>query len=1442
MRLSVSALRSLTAAALTTIYTVSFIGVASSPATATPQQLYSLALPNGAHAVVYRNGQVEITGKEPDDKTFSLLPFSKAQDEIYPDAGLPEKTRLAFELTKNSPAHPWVDGRLIVVLRDGVSTSSDTVKVAATRLHALTIRAVGTTASASLTPAYTNDFSLNRALATMGTAQMSRLFGHVSRSSLSSMRAAAQQASGRPLLNVANAYRLDITNMPINKAVMQLLKSPAVVYASPDWRVGSMESRSIVIPHSVTAAAASRSLRADRRLMTGRVPGASTLPPNYALANSAQSMLNAPSNNAATPFDLIKNAYGQLPGQGEIITNVSLGDVDDGSETDPLCQSFASSYGPSTSLIGGQRYINWPSMPLIPAYVSDINGNLFGSGPGVCGVDPFLQEIGLDFSMMAPLPHANQRAGEVGAGYTDLLGIAPGAAYRLVVPLSLQDTGATDIDAAFLAAAAQNPHPNVITASLGFSIDQDGFSSRYLEDDPLTQAVIASIVTNYNTVVCISSGDGTRLFTNVAVGPSGGSVPTNRLSAGGTPTNLNDVAFSTTPSLDFDSGSIDAGGTTLDDIYAAPPQFPAFRGLASQHAFPETRYTGFTSFSSGFGSRVDVSAPSDNVLAFAHRGGGAADAVDVLLQGGTSASAPEVAAAAAVVLQMGRLTRHPFQNAFDVRKFLRDTATAVPGTSQSDVYNQVGPQINVGNAVEALLKNSGHVVKPAVGRVAIEQRRNFAVIGGFLGDTDPTNIDLQGPVSSVDGTNTDRNEKAWITMAPDWEGIPAGARYELTIAGHPRPVLATTPWARILPENLLHAAGFTLASPLQRTVTLTYRAFQGMHTFAESTFSLTFGAADPTTRASLAPIVPSQVSGPTIPVTYDLTNVRNVLNPTLLVSSAGRVNPSTGLFFYPAYSMPLPQLSGTVQVPVSALQGGGIYGIGINYGSINGNALYSDFAYTRVGQASTMPIVTARPPAPLLSSSDAAPGHSLQLNYAQPFDVSWDARNVTGATGAALEISAPGPNGYFNLNPFNNPNGSKRDRNGIDSGSVAFIPLSGLAGTKRIDPVQAGVLPTFNHVVRIVATNGGVKVGEAGDVSTLSMNGVVTADGGSPGLGFAINRQGNDGLITSRQFVQGSVFSSLQSFDQTTNQITKTIVTDFADANGVPEYELLGGGLYKNDVSLALKVLAFIPPYSTFSESAVVINPVTGGAITSPWTTPVNQSLNYGIGAPDDVDTKPAFLSRGYTFDTHPNGFTGRWYVFQTDILANTIGPSYDITDMDPGCPFFYQFGQNTTTNTAVISNACGDLVVLNMTDGSHKVISNPGTTTMGLAVDSTTNKVAVTTVQGDALTIYDLNNNTSKQVQTPGNVDDREFGATIGVDEVHHLFVVLQPHAGDARDNVVLSSMLTYDENGRLLKSNHSFNRARFNFRLSRNMLQLTPATRTGFVMDNGQLQSFKY
>src|SRR5262249_18381589 len=128
------------------------------------------------------------------------------------------------------------------------------------------------------------------------------------------------------------------------------------------------------------------------------------------------------------------------------------------------------------------------------------------------------------------------------------------------------------IAVALLAAAQQEPRPNVITASLGEGTDVVGFPGRYLEDDPIEQAVIAAIVQRYGITVVVSSNDGTRLYTNAAAGPDGGSTPTDLTRNASTATSISDDESSTTPSGVPDSGAIVAGGITTDDTLAVPPQ------------------------------------------------------------------------------------------------------------------------------------------------------------------------------------------------------------------------------------------------------------------------------------------------------------------------------------------------------------------------------------------------------------------------------------------------------------------------------------------------------------------------------------------------------------------------------------------------------------------------------------------------------------------------------------------------------------------------------------------------------------------------------------------------------------------------------------------------------------------------------------------------------
>jgi hypothetical protein len=1351
--------------------------IPASPASAAPPAVANrptiayqrLALPDGRYAVVYTDGVAEVVDPKRGASEFQYVPLRTTADN--PAGALPAKPDLIATLAQGHPAAYAPDDVLVVYAPD-----------------------VSGPSRVSLGPAYTTDARLNKALAGLGVDRAEQLVAD-----------AADQETGQPTLDISRLYRLHVSGASVADAVTTLRADPAIAYASPNWRVTSLHTDPV--PATDTG---------PTTVATAGKP-ASTLPTNYGLTASAQSLLNQPGVDAVAAYSAISQKFGQLPGQGQIVTNVSIGGLTDQSaisdRTNP-CNFWASAYGPTTVVQAGQRYLDWPGMPLIPTYTADGTGKLDPTGQ-VCGADdPTLVEVGLDFSMMAPLPHDQQRPGREGSGLTDLLGIAPGASYRLVEPATAGPSTA-DVAAAFLAAARQQPRPSVITASLGFGYDQYGFSGRYLEDDPIMASVIATIVHRYRIVVCVSAGDGLRRFTNAAVPPSGGSAPTQVAGRHDKPTNLDDVGYSTAPSVDVDTGSIDVGSSTLNEA----------------QAYAETRYNGSRDFASGYGSRVNISAPGDNVLSLGHAFGGGASDVTMYYNGGTSASAPQVAAAAAVVLQVAALTKNKqLSDPVKVRDLLVSTASPVVSPPQSDVDLQVGPQVDLGNAVQTLLAAAGTPVSPSVPRVAVVARHPLDGFDErFSTATDPGAISLDH-----------RHLNDWLTIAPDWLGLPAhGVDYSLTVGGHR---LASTPSARLQPRAVLAAAGLPLVDTGSRPVELAYTASRAGRALATATVTVTFGPSDGLSTYGLAPQVPPVVRGATIPVTYDLRGLVTATNPVLVVSEPGRIDPVTSAFFRPAYTVALTELSGTVRVPVSALSGGGIYGIGIQQApGGTASTTYTNFAYLRVA-----PTADAKPPAPTLAAvaHRSTGGHNLEIPYGAPFRVSWDVRDVPTANGAMLEISAAGPTMFGNQNTFNNPNGTVRDANGTDGGSVYFAALRGDHGTVTLDPGQVGLDTAMSHVVRVLPTRDSRVVGEASEVSTVTRDGVRPTGGGDVTGGFGVNSHGSDGFLTSYQTEnQNQATGSVQVFDQNTNVVTKEVTSSssyYQTAGSIGG----GPGVFAGDVGLYQR-------YDEDGQQAYqVIKPVATGGDGGAWTPPAENVPAGGstgaLAAPNQSTDTTAFLFGN-------NGPNGGYRVFTSNVGANTFGPP---TDVQPALqklafPFVTGFGADNSSRQAVLgasdfftSDASPTFVTVGLDTGQLGAFTGVGAgTPYGLAIDSSTHTMVAPT-SDNTIGLYDLATDKGVGVSLGG-----AFYQHPAVDETHHYFALQElaiptgAGAGPTNNNAV-SSVVIVDERGALVQRIAAFNFFNIFLPINGSYVQLNPATRTGYTLGPGgtQLAVFSY
>ncbi|HEY1917281.1 MAG TPA: hypothetical protein VGH27_17085 [Streptosporangiaceae bacterium] len=1393
-----------------TVLTLSVPAGAATPAsasggsaqrTAKPTVVYrDLKLVNGDTATVYSSGLAEIFNPARTKVEYrNVTPTGDAATGTA--ASLPSKPQLIFDLVK-APAQAYVPGEYEMVLANTVSATQQTrlVPRAALARHEVAD--------------YTTNSTFNRLLASLGVDQMSAVFP----------AAAAQKLKPQAgQLNLAKAYVLHVTSSAEPAALDALTGSASVAYAAPDWTVSTTATNPVTVPAATVAAAKASAQRMAAQPAKRTDAALPALPANYALSSSEQSLLNRPGVNWAPAYEQLESKYHQLPGTGEIITDVSLTDLTSAGipSTDP-CYGYESAYGPTSIIQNGQRYIDWPSMPLIPAWTSSVSGALDPTGE-VCGEDPQNEEVGLDFAMMAPLPHNLQRPGESGSGLTDLLGIAPGAKYRLVV--TSDSTGATtSIDQSFLAAAQQTPKPNVITASLAFGLDSEGFPSRFLEDDPLTESLLYSIVHQYKIVVSVSANDGLRTSTNAPVSPSGGSAATNVAKPGSTPSNLNSIQFSTGPSSDYDSGSIDAGGTTLDDISAAPPQNAESATLASQHAFPETRYDGYGSFSSGYGSRVNVSAPSDNLVAFEHTFGGAADAVTVDNIGGTSGSSQEVGAAAAVVQQAARLAGNTSlaDNPLGLRSELEKTATAVPATGQQDTKLNVGPQVNLGNAVSAVLGSS---MPAGVARVAVEQRQAYP---GYLNEVFSTNTDPSA--ISLAGVDQD----AYITLSPDWVGLPAGATYRLSVskATGGSKQLGTGPWTRLLPTTILAAAG--LSDSTAQTVSLSYSALSAGKVIAHATIPLSFSAASGSPEL-LAPQVPTVVTGATIPVHYNLTGQSGFTAPQLVVSEAGRMTPFDH-FFRQLYTVALTKQIGTVNVPVSMLQGGGIYGIAIQ--ATPTEFAFTDFAFTRVQAAGS----DVSPPAPVLSAQGQQAGYLLGIPYGGKFSVSWNVTNVPQATGAYLEISAPGPGTFNSYASFNNPNGTIRDHNGLDSESVYFQPLPSTSGRITLTGAAAGLVPAMYSNVRVLpVTSSGAAAGESSDMSTISMDGVEPADGGSVVDGFGSSQSGGTGFVTSNQtLANGEPESSVDTFNQQTQAVTGTVISS-TDSDSYSTLYDGGAGQFDGGAGV-------LEDSTDTSTSYDILNPV--GTVAGPWAPPTKNP--YIIGADNQTTSSTAFG----TWNFAPAGLDHAG-VFSSDVAAGTFGKVYSVQPQLSGFgyPDITAFGQDSTTNTAVVGatdffnqSEPPTFINVNMATGKKTTFTGVGEGyAEGLAVDSTTGMMIAPDNSG--VGIYNLANG-SGNLASPGGFIYEHPAA----DPTHQEFVVQElsspdanivtPGLGSTPNNDALSSEVVLNEQGAVLSRVEQFNFYNTFTTIAGDLTQLEPASQAGYTFGplGGELQPFNY
>lgn len=969
--------------------------------------------------------------------------------------------------------------------------------------------------------------TINKTLDSLGATSVKHLFTNIPASTLNAARAKAVADTGGYVTDFTQVYQVSF-NPTINsgEAVNRLSASSLVTSAMPDLIFHTpITEKPVLTPDQVKKALSAP--RAFWQNKPGKKPGASVdLPDNYSFQNDGQSYLDASSNNTTGALAMLQTKFHQTPGQGSYITNVSLGTIDD----------------TSTVVENGQRYLEQAGYPKIPVWLSSENCTANPDGTQTCSVtlDPNatnttdgqgdLTEVMLDFSVMAPPPVGDPRiANPAPAGLGEILGTAYGANFRLINP---KVNTTENFFAAFLGAAfLQNPKPSVITASIGSGFGIGGFSDYFFEQSGMIHDIVSTIVSGADIFVSISAGDG-QTNTDAAMNPNGLTGPTEVTKNTSKITDIDDPNLWADPSYSYgltvepqyvtDSGANDSGGDALNDVFNNSPWSKAISPKVS-HALhtTETRWTGQQNFHTGSGSRVNVSAPADDILFLAQVevGGKPVNPIATTpeLIGGTSASAPEIAGAAAVVRQTATLLGHPI-SAKDTRKLLAETGrdNLTPYFDLSDA--NVGPNLDLTAAVQALFDRYGGWNQPApfFVRMTVAQRKaalNQTYFGrSFYTDTpqDPSaktaTINLSqgltpdsGPTIETLNNNGD-NVNQPITFAVDAAFQSSwNANYSWTLQlGNQKVDVPnqyfnrSLPYVRLLPSEIFDLLNKPVTAANDRVVKVTARSG-----WTSISMDVTFKGQSTSTYAhavppSFDPVFQPNNNSDKVTFKYDLRGLvdasgKQVDGGVLIISDIDRATPRAFTDRNPdahGIKKVLTSLVGQVTLSAADLPHGvGTYGIALRGSSKGVEIMDSTSFWLPLRYAPKRYELPATPKIQAVSSAwtnafgipvtaplfweiaDSEPGGSSK------FSVTYDVRNVTGAKSAVIEFSHPThdffsstfitgafPDGVV-VNNFTNPNGDRFDSgNNLGTpGSVARVPVQGTKGVANLDAAAIGL-------------------------------------------------------------------------------------------------------------------------------------------------------------------------------------------------------------------------------------------------------------------------------------------------------------------------------------------------------------------------------------------------
>jgi hypothetical protein len=404
------------------------------------------------------------------------------------------------------------------------------------------------------------------------------------------------------------------------------------------------------------------------------------------------------------------------------------------------------------------------------------------------------------------------------------------------------------------------------------------------------------------------------------------------------------------------------------------------------------------------------------------------------------------------------------------------------------------------------------------------------------------------------------------------------------------------------------------------------------------------------------------------------------------------------------------------------------------------------------------------------------------------------------------------------------------------------------------DPVFANrsqttrpALPSITvFVVVFVSVILGAQLASAQTYTALNKVGVgkvLSSAYGGQIFGFDINENGTDGIITEAlSLSNGGLKSAVETFDLKTGKITKIVKTLVSPTGGD---ELFADGIAGNDVALIDEQRATIKNgHVSRDDLFFVMNPVSGGKITGPWTPPNPKNLVFWQLAPNQTtDTQVAAVYRDAFSSDVP-------WLYVSNIATNTFLNFIRVKGVST-------LAQDTTTNEAVTATGtdrggkanAGKVVLVNLTTGKTREFKqfNNGFYSAGyvngLAVDSSTGIACITTNLNSQVAFYTLSNGTGVWAQLPNtrDIDEYNSGYVVANDPLHRLFLVTQPYTSTGSSG---SSIDVYDETGNLIENINGFNFENANYPPNVLKIVVNPSLRIGWVNgpNGNQIQQFFY